>query len=83
MKKMLTAIALSIALPAVAHAQMAATPAAKMGCCEKMKAEGKECGSKDMAKMMDHGMQGMKTGADPHAGHDMSKPSAPAPADPR
>ena len=31
---------------------------------------------KDMAKM-DHGKQGMKAGADPHAGHDMSQPSAP------
>jgi len=78
MKKFLAAIALSIALPAVAHAQ--AAPAAKMDCCEKMKAEGKECCCKDMAKM-DHGKQGMKAGADPHAGHDMSKPSAPAPAD--
>ena len=78
MKKMLTAIALTIALPAVAHAQVA--PAAKMACCEKMKDKCDCC--KDMAKM-DHGKQDMKAGADPHAGHDMSKPSAPAPADPR
>lgn len=84
MKKILTAIALTIALPAVAHAQ--AAPAAKMACCDKMKDKCDCC--KDMAKM-DHGkqdmkgMQGMKAGADPHAGHDMSKPSAPAPADPR
>ena len=78
MKKMLTAIALTIALPAVAHAQ--AAPAAKMDCCEKMK-DKRDC-YKDMAKM-DHGKQDMKTGTDPHAGHDMSKPSAPAPADPR
>ena len=78
MKKILTAIALSIALPAVAHAQTAPAPAAKMECCEKMKEKCDCC--KDMAKM-DHKKQDMKTGADPHAGHDMSKPSAPAPAD--
>ena len=78
MKKILTAIALTIAIPAVAHAQTAPAPAAKMACCEKMK-DKHDC-SKDMAKM-DHDMQGMKAGADPHAGHDMSKPSAPAPAD--
>ena len=72
MKKILTAIALSIALPAVAHAQ--AAPAAKMECCEKMKDTCDCC--KDMAKM-DHGMQGMNAGADPHAGHDMSGVKAP------
>ncbi len=55
MKKLLTAIAMSIALPAMAHAQ--AAPAAKADCCDKMKA-GMDC-CKDMAKM-DHGMQGMK-----------------------
>ncbi len=78
MKKMLTAIALTIALPAVAHAQ--AAPAAKMECCAKMKDKCDCC--KDMAKM-DHNKHDMKAGADPHAGHDMSKPSAPAPANPR
>ena len=78
MKKFLAAIALSIALPVVSHAQTA--PAAKMECCEKMKAEGKECCCKDMAKM-DHGKPGVKAGADPHAGHDMSKPTVPAPAE--
>ena len=82
MKKMLTAIALTIAIPAVAHAQAAPAPAMKMACCEKMKADGKDCCCKDMAKM-DHEKHDMKAGADPHAGHDMSKPSAPAPADPR
>lgn len=75
MKSFWTAITLSIALPAVAHAQ--AAPAAKMDCCEKMKEKCDCC--KGMAKM-DHGKQGMKAGADPHAGHDMTKPSAPAPA---
>ena len=75
MKKILTAIALSIALPAMAHAQAAPAPAPKMACCEKMKAEGKECCCKDMAKM-DHSKHDMKAGADPHAGHDMSQKAA-------
>jgi hypothetical protein len=79
MNKLLTAIVLSIALPAVAHAQAASAPAAKMECCEKMKAEGKECCCKDMAKM-DHSKHDMKGGADPHAGHAMSGAKAP-PAD--
>ena len=69
MKKILTAIALTIALPAVAHAQ--AAPAPKADCCEKMKAEGKECCCKDMAKKS-HGERGMKDGADTHAGHETS-----------
>jgi len=75
MNKLLTAIALSIALPAVAHAQAAPQP--KADCCEKMKAEGKDC-SKDMAKM-DHSKHDMKTGANPHAGHDMSQAGAQTP----
>ena len=75
MKKILTAIALSIALPAVVHAQAAPAPAPKMACCEKMKTEGKECCCKDMAKM-DHGKHNMKAGGDPHAGHDMAQPVA-------
>ena len=75
MKKILTAIALSIALPAVAHAQVAPAPSPKANCCDKMQA-GKDC-CKDMAKM-DHGMQGMK---DMPAGHVM--PSGEAPATPQ
>ena len=51
MNKLLTAIALTIAIPAVAYAQPSPTPEAKPGCCEKMKAEGKECCCKGM---MDH-----------------------------
>ena len=77
MKNILTAIVLSIAIPAVAHAQAVPAPAPKMACCEKMKAEGKECCCKDMAKM-DHSKHDMKAGADPHAGHDMSKTPQPA-----
>ena len=68
MKKYLAAIALTVALPAMAHAQ-AATTAPKAGCCEKMK-DMASC--KDMAKM-DHSAHGKKAGTDPHAGHDMSK----------
>lgn len=72
MKKILTAVALSIALPAVAHAQ--AAPAAKEDCCEKMKAEGKECccckdmAGKDHAHAMKH--DDAKTPqAEPQASH--------------
>lgn len=72
MKNLWTAIALSFALPAAAYAQ--AAPAAKMGCCEKMKEKCACC--KDMVKM-DHGKHDMKAGADPHAGHDMPQ-KAPA-----
>jgi hypothetical protein len=82
MNKILTAIALTIALPAVAHAQTAPASAPKADCCEKMKEHsetshagrhdvsdaGKECCCKDMAKK-DHGAKG---GADAHAGHDKS-----------
>ena len=57
MNKILTAIALSIALPAVAHAQANPAPAAEKDCCEKMKTEGKECCCKDMD----------------HKGHDMKQ----------
>ena len=83
MNKILTAIALTIAVPAVAHAQAASAPAAKkMACCDKMKAEGKECCCDDMAKM-DHSKHDMKAGGDPHAGHDMSGAKAPQPATPQ
>jgi hypothetical protein len=93
MKKFLAAIALTIALPTMAQAQ-AATAAPKADCCAKMKdmaccKDGKMDCCKDMAKMdhskhdmskMDHSMHDMKAGTDPHAGHDMSKPAAQAPA---
>jgi hypothetical protein len=63
MMKLLTAIALTIALPAVAHAaEPGPVPEAKQDCCEKMKAEGKECCCKDM----DH------KGHAGHGGHDSS-----------
>lgn len=83
MKKYLLAIALSVALPAMAHAQTV-TAAPKSSCCEKMKdmaccKDGKMDCCKGMAKM-DHSAHGLKPGADPHAGHDMSKPMAKSPA---
>jgi hypothetical protein len=69
MNKILTAIALSIALPAVAHAQAAPAPEAKQDCCEKMKAEGKECCCKDMMAKMHEGMK--------HEGHDRADGAKP------
>ena len=66
MNKILTALALSIALPAVAHAQATPAPAAERDCCEKMKAEGKKCCCKDMA-------------GKEHAGHDKHGADAKAP----
>lgn len=66
MKILFGAIALIIAVPAAA--QTAPAPAPKADCCEKMKAEGKECCCKDM----DHSKHDSKTGsqsgsADPSA----------------
>ena len=61
MNKLLTAIALSIAIPAAAHAaEPDPAPEAKQDCCEKMKAEGKECCCKDMDHKdhADHGERG-------------------------
>lgn len=60
MKKILTAIALTIAVPAVAFAQAAPAPAAKADCCEKMK---DKAGCKDMGMAGMAGMAGMSHGA--------------------
>lgn len=85
MKKILTAVALAIALPAMANAQ-AATVAPKADCCEKMKGK---AACNDMAKMdhskhdmakMDHSKHDMKAGTDPHAGHVMTAPATKAPS---
>ena len=81
MKMIFGAIALFLAVPAVAqtapaadaHAghQMPAHEEEKKGCCEKMKAEGKECCCKDMAgkghDMKEH-QSGTERGADGHNG---------------
>ena len=83
MKKFLTAIALTIAIPAAAFAQAAPATAAKADCCEKMK---DMTGCKDMAGMtgMSHTGHDMKAGADMPAGHAMMHHSAVTPqADPR
>ena len=66
MNKYLSAIALTIALPAAAFAQAAPAPAPKMECCEKMK---DCCCCKEMAGK-GHDQHGEKAGGDPHAGHD-------------
>ena len=81
MKNLLAAIALTIALPAVAHAQAAPAPALKASCCEKM-TDTMDCCCKDMAMMGKgmSGMAGMKAGAAMPAGHDMSQSGAKAPA---
>ena len=67
MKKILAAIALSIAIPSLAQAQ--AAPAPKMDCCEKMKEKCACC--KDMAGKGHEGHK-MSGDKDPHAGHDMT-----------
>lgn len=68
MKMLIGAIALAMAVPAAAQT---APEEHKMECCEKMKAEGKECCCKGMAKK-DHDMkqdhQPKADGAD-HKGH--------------
>ncbi len=62
MKTLFGAVALLIAAPA--FAQTAPAPAPKADCCEKMKAEGKECCCKDMDhSKMDHSKHDMKAGA--------------------
>lgn len=68
MMKLMTAIALTIALPSVAYAADPA-PAPKQDCCEKMKAESKECCCcKDMDHK-DHAEHGDHAMGDAHAGH--------------
>ncbi len=73
MKSIFGAIALLVAAPAVA--QTAPAPAPKADCCEKMKAEGKECCCKDKDhSKMDHSKHGTDSDAAPagehgHEGH--------------
>lgn len=73
MNKILTAIALTIALPAVALAQAAPAPAPMAESHEKMMAH-----CKDMMAKMGPSMSDMKAGAKMPAGHDMSNMSKPA-----
>ena len=65
MKMMIAAIAMSIAVPGIAHAEAAPGEKPKMECCCKDKSKPMECC--DM-----HGKG--KAGQDEHAGHDMSQP---------
>lgn len=62
MKTIIGAIALTLAVPAFAQGTPA--PEAKQDCCEKMKAQGKECCCKDMAKKdhAEHGKHDAKSG---------------------
>lgn len=73
MNKLMAAVALAVALPSIAHAQVAPAEKPKMACCEKMK---DKCACCD--KMAGKAASGSSApSADPHAGHDM-KPPAPA-----
>ena len=74
MNKLMTAVALAIALPGVAHAQAAPAEKPKMECCEKMT---EKCACCD--KMAGKPASGTATPSadDPHAGHNMT-PTAPA-----
>lgn len=72
MKKLLAAIALTIAIPSIAHTQAAQTP--KLDCCEKMREKCACC--KDMTGKGHEGHH-MSGGKDPHAGHGMT-PKAPS-----
>ncbi|HET9639584.1 MAG TPA: hypothetical protein VFP12_10285 [Allosphingosinicella sp.] len=71
MKMMFAALALAIAIPGVAHAQTAPTPAPtqakKKCCCEKMGMKMDCCD--------EHGKG--KPGSGEHAGHDMSQHQQP------
>jgi hypothetical protein len=55
MTKLLTAIALAIVLPSIAHAQATPDAPAKKACCAKMKAKDKKCCCDDMARGDDGG----------------------------
>ena len=83
MKNLLIAIGLSVALPALAHAQTNRAPAPKADCLEAMK--DKACKDMDHSGMNHSGAaKDAKPDADPDAGHDVSKADkagAPAPAD--
>ena len=74
MKTILTAVALTIALPAVAHAQSAPTPAPKAECCKQMK-DCKCCKDMDESHVRHDG----KGEAGSHAGHNMPEHDAKSP----
>ena len=73
MHKLITVVALAIALPGVARAQAAPAEKPKMECCDKRK---ETCGCCD--KMAGKPAGGTDApSSDPHADHDMT-PAAPA-----
>lgn len=74
MNKLMTAVALAIALPGVAHAQAAPAEKPKMECCEKMK---DKCCCEKMAGKNADGSPAPSPD-DAHAGHDMQPAAAPA-----
>lgn len=74
MNRLLTAIAVAIALPGVAHAQTA-PEAPKMECCAKMK---DKCGCCEKMGAKPSDAQQAPSSDDPHAGHDMNPAPAPA-----
>lgn len=75
MNKILTAVALSIALPAAAFAQAAPAPAGKMNCCDQKPMAECHKGMASMSSQMGHDMNmgQMKMG------HDMKQPTASQP----
>ena len=74
MIKLMTAVALAIALPGVAHAQAAPAEKPKMECCEKMK---EKCACCDKMAGKPASGTAAPSADDPHARHDMT-PAAPA-----
>ena len=83
MKKILTAVALSIALPAAAFAQAEATPtptpAGNMSCCDQKAMAECQNGMAPMSSHMSHDMNMGQMKMD----HDMKQPTAPRPVQPR
>ncbi len=74
MNKLISAIVVSLAIPAVAQAQAPAPKSAEMECCAQMKA-GMDCAKHTEMHQQMHGKM------DAHGGHDMKsmKPAAEQP----
>jgi hypothetical protein len=68
MLKLITAVALAAALPAITLAQAPPPAPDKKECCEEMKHGGKDCCCKDMDHK-DHAKQGDQAKHDAHADH--------------
>jgi len=77
MNKILTAIALSIALPGIVHAQSTPEAAPKTECCNKMQ---EKCCCCEKMRGKPAAGQHSPASDDPHAGHDMKPASSPEPA---